>query len=118
MAGIRKSPAPVVPGFFFYTSLYKSRFFQRCVRPVFCNGAQSFGGHFDCDVGINLRHVDTLLLEIWLSLRFSAGIKLRRTGAVTVATSDLGFLPGNFTLLCHTALDLVRVSYHTQTNAQ
>lgn len=36
-----------------------------------------------------------------MTANFSARVKLRRTSAVTVSSSDLGFLPSDITLLCH-----------------
>jgi len=52
-------------------------------------------------VFVNLGNVDSFLLEVWLTLNFSARVKLRRTSAVTVSSTDLGLFPSNVALLGH-----------------
>lgn len=55
---------------------------------------------------IKFRYVDTLLLEICLTLYLAARVKLRRTGAVRVSASDLGFLARDVALLSHNVFNL------------
>ena len=63
--------------------------------------AESLRGDIDRYVLIKLWYIDALLLQVGLTTSLAARIKLRRTGAVTVAAADLGLLAGDITLLSH-----------------
>jgi hypothetical protein len=93
-------------------ALDQTSFLESGVRAVLGHGTETLGRHLHCHVLVNLRDVDTSLLEVWLASNFPARVKLRRTSAVTVAAAHLGFLAGNVTLLCHKIMN-VKCGYPT-----
>ena len=89
------------------TTLYTSEvldevcLFEGRVRSIFCDGAECFGRYVYRNVRTHLRYVDALLLKIWRATNFADRVKLRRTSAVAVASSNLGLLARDVAFLCH-----------------
>ena len=92
-----KNPAAMPRGFY----LDDTGFFECCVSAVLCNGAKAFCRNFDDYVFVELSDIDALLVKVWRTLCFSRRVKLRRTCAIAVFPTCLGFLPCDFTFFCH-----------------
>ena len=101
MAGIKKWPTYEVDHFPKVFKLDNVCFFERCVCAVLCDGSKSLGRNLNGYMLIKFSNKNALLVEVWRSLGLAGRIKLRRTSAVAVFPSDLGFFTRDFAFLCH-----------------
>lgn len=85
-----------------FCGLDKLSFFEGLVCSIFSNSSECFCGDIYRNMLANFWYVDSFFLKIWLSFCFTARVKLRRTSAVAVSATNLGFLPSYLTLFRHT----------------
>ena len=76
-------------------------FLEDLISAIFSNSTQSLGRDIDRYVFAEFWYKNTALLEVRLAAGFTTWVKLRRSGAVTVSSPDLGLFAGYFTLFCH-----------------
>lgn len=100
---IQKKREATGPALLLYL-LDNSSFFECCVCTVFGNSAKSLCRNFDSHVFIKLCDVNPFLVEVWSTLCFTRRVKLRRTSAIAVSATNLGFLSRDFTFFCHIVL--------------
>lgn len=86
------------------------------VGAVLVERLQAFGGEQNADALIELRHKNLVFLEIGLSAHFAAGIELRSTRAVAVATADFRRLMRYGTCFGHIGLRMVPSNESTGNN--